>query len=229
MKWSDFTVTDWQSVVALGEQKPSSNAQCFIRNATHYMKKEPHCFWSGRQARKKAYEQTLYICDNKVPFVSFLFERGKELKDPLIKQEFFFATSRIFALFSTSAFVCLSSDKDAETPGFTIGTNFWEAELPILWKLKESIPIFLIFIDKKEIKMSLSQKELMHVPIYRRYAHPMDSEKKSFVEDHYKQEDYDQWRISKPRRGILFRNLLNIFCHWKSVAVTRSRNKFLQK
>lgn len=37
----------------------------------------------------------------------------------------------------TSALI-ISSNKPSEPPGFTVGTNLWEAELPALWKLKRA-------------------------------------------------------------------------------------------
>jgi hypothetical protein len=223
MDWSGFSLRDWQTV---GTERPTENAKLFVADACTRIQGEPHCFWTGREARKRAYEQDGYRCDNKVTYVSVLFEKGKEIQDSHVKKEFFFAVSRIFASHSTSALICVSSDKKTEPAGFTVGTNFWEAELPVLWKLKDGIAITLLLIEHhEEVKLNLSQNELMKVRIYRRYAHSLDCDKKSFVEDHYQQEDYDQWRKEKPRRGILFQDLLKWFRRWRSVVRCESERR----
>lgn len=215
---STLSISDWQSV---GTHSPTPHARVFLQAVEKKIIRSPHCFWSGKAARTQAYEQTDYVCDNQVPLVSVLFEKGKkEAKDPLIQKEFFFAISRLFALTSTSALIFLSSDKPSEPPGLTIGTNFWEAELPVLWRLRQEgklsiCEICLMETGKATRNLDLSQESLASFPIYRRYKHPYDADEDSFVQDHYKAQDYEKWRKAKPRKAILFGNLLRMALLWR--------------
>jgi len=48
---------------------------------------QPHCFWSGREARIESYSQSSYLCDNNVSYISYLFEKGKTIQDGVLKKE----------------------------------------------------------------------------------------------------------------------------------------------
>lgn len=159
----DFKLEDCESIPL----KPTAKALKFLVFAAEYMKYNNHCFWSGNNAKNKAHA---FISDKDVDFISLLFRFWNTYNyDKTVS----FAISRLYAMYSNlpEAIIFLSSDKPTEKTGLTMGTNFWEAELPVLLQLNFKI---ICFVDNHTgicYQDLISQK---NITIYRRYAHPMD-------------------------------------------------------
>lgn len=224
--FSQVTSTDYDSLC----HSPTPLASKLLAEAKRWIPAGPHSFWAGRAARQRAC-LTPYA-ESHVPFMSFLFiwcqRYIKKNKSDSVKL-LFFTISRLFARTTIGlASVFLSSDKPSEEPGLTVGTNFWEAELPVLWTLqKQGTVQVLIYMGGWKKAVALSSVNLKSIPIYRRYAHSLDRKdcRDSFVSDDFTQMDYDAWRTQPPRRGILVGKLHGFACQWK----LKSQNKKSQK
>ena len=200
------------------------NAQAFLDFCSTRIVREPHCFWSGRTAklRAQAAKPEQYRSDAEVPFVATLFRTCMSLEcvSPQQRRQISFAISRVYALYSEGphALVYLSSDKPTESAGLTVGTNFWEAELPVLSRMVSvgRLTALQYFVYDQTLSRWTTREQVDTLPIYRRYAHPLDplSVLGSFVEDRFGQNDYDMWRLTAPRRAIILGRVRSIVAIW---------------
>jgi hypothetical protein len=197
-----------------------------------YLKKEPHCFWAGLEGKKRAQSEKSLVSDDQVVIIRSIFEELKIIREEMKKHDPFmteisFWVSRLFALTSTGiSKIFIGQDKESECPGYTVGTNLWEGELPVLWELIHDgqLEDVHIYLHEKNTsgqfnwKGPLSLKEgKFDMPIWRRNYHPLDPQtmKLSFVEQHFDQKDYDHWRKQPPRRGIMLSKLKLFAAKWK--------------
>ncbi|ALH06773.1 hypothetical protein PMV_075 [Port-miou virus] len=195
--------------------------QIFRENEPGIGTKE-HRFWSGMEARKQKVVGT--VSDADYPFITYLFDlcqkerqrnNGKYSKQMTLVS---FMISSCFAYFSRgTAHVFLSSDKPTEETGLTTGTNFMEAELPVLQRLKRSGKIQKILVSRFVSGDWEEPQEIgedsFDIPIYRRQWHPMDSfeTKESFVRQQMTQNEWEEWRKAPPRKSCSWNALKKIF------------------
>ena len=228
-----FTVDDVESINALGN--PTTKARQFLDFCRPHMTSELHCFWAGRQGKLKARESKEYKSDADVPFVSALFALCTALKDQGNPQSvvklFAFAVSRLFASYSKgpTAVVFLASDKPSEPAGLTVGTNFYEAELPVLATLLRVGQLKQIHIYTQQSADGwqgplVFPRDLVELRIYRRYVHPMDPcrMRVPFVSDEYTQADYERWRLEPARRGTTVAFMRRIVLKWRRKKLAQS-------
>ena len=210
-----------KDIESIGTQRQTENAN----NLENYIKgfmdlgNSNHCFWAGINARKKAIAEVNYKTDTSYLILTVLFNICyKLLTCKIYSQEkltdISFAISRIYASQTTGiAKIFISSDKPTESVGWTIGTNLWEAELPVLWNLyhRRVIKDIQLYIDNGILGnsnwnngISIINYNCISLPIYRRTWHSLDSPdtKSSFVVPGMVQSDYDQWRLTAPRKFI---------------------------
>lgn len=199
----------------------------FLRCIPYIHGRRPQCFWAGLEGRKRAHQEKDHLTDDQVPVIRMLFRmlslirKNMKKHDPQMT-ELSFMVSRVFAYYSGgTAKIFISQDKSTEEPGYTTGTNLWEAELPMLWELLhlrilDDIHIHLFRNGSWDGPFSI-RDERLDFPIWRRNFHKLDAPdtKLSFVEQHYAQDDYDRWRTQPPRRGIMLSSLKRMIARWK--------------
>ncbi|AHC55133.1 hypothetical protein D1R32_gp416 [Tunisvirus fontaine2] len=204
--------------VSVGTGEETDVALEFLRlvqeNEPDIGKKGEHRFWSGMEAKKQSVKGT--VSDADYPYISYLFglckENGQYSKQMVLVS---FMISSCFAYFSRGvAHVFLSSDKPTEEAGLTTGTNFMEAELPVLQRLKRRGKISGIFVSRFTSGWTEPQElnESFDIPVWRRNWHPMDGEqtKKSFVWQNMTQDDWEEWRKTEPRKSCSLGSLRKV-------------------
>lgn len=220
-----FSRVTQKDFVSVGTCQETSTALKFLHlfrdNEPNIGAKE-HRFWSGMEARKEKVPRTFSDAD--YPFIVYLFElcqRERQKNNGEYSERMTlvsFMISSCFAYFSRgTAHVFLSSDKPTEEAGLTTGTNFMEAELPVLQRLKRNGDIQKILVYRFVSEDWKEPREIgedsFDVPIYRRQWHPMDSfeSKKSFVRQQMTQDEWEEWRDALPRKSCSWKTLKKIF------------------
>lgn len=227
---SDLKEEDIQSI---GGLDVTLKANPILKLCSSHMTSNPHCFWTGREGKIKARSSNQYKSDADIPFISNLFRSCMLESNIAVRKRISFAVSRIFALYSQGpiAVVYLASDKESEPANLTVGTNFWEAELPVLTNLLKigKLQHIHFFIHRESKWLGPIDLKNLNVPIYRRYIHPLDHKSVhfSFVQDCFKQADYDQWRLEPPRKGINIVKLRKIVSIWRKKSSKRSYKRFI--
>ena len=180
------------------------------------------CFWAGTQARSKALKEENYITDTMHPIIGKLFNICSEIRVHNGHSEqltlISYAISKAYASYSRGIVkIFISSDKLSESPCLTVGTNFWEAELPVLRHLERQnlvkLNVYLHIGDLiSHTDCSVSSLETanrywigpfthLSLPVVRRQWHPLDYGcRDSFVVQGMNQDDYDNWRSRPPRK-----------------------------
>jgi hypothetical protein len=215
------------------EKKKQIDYELLEKLLSPLMIKQPHCFWGGREAKKRAHQETTHKSDKEIPLIRELFIKIRDTRkkmgcyDPLLTEVAFWV-SRLYALHTIGIpKIFIAQDKETEEPGYTVGTNLWEAELPTLWELVhkgEIEDIHLYLYQNKVWKGPISLKNgNIDIPVWRRTWHPLDdpSTKLSFVERHFEQKDFDFWRTQPPRKGINLRKLVKFIRIWKGKVTTK--------
>ncbi len=110
----------------IGVLSTTLKANSVLKICEGHMKLNSHCFWAGREGKVRSRLQDQYKSDADVPFISELFKLCMQESNLVIRKQISFAVSRIFALYSQGpiAVVYLASDKESESSGLTVGTNF---------------------------------------------------------------------------------------------------------
>jgi hypothetical protein len=132
----------------------------------------------------------------------------------------------------------LSSDKQSEPVGLTVNNNFWCGELPILQQLRmkgivDNIVVHLhhdVDVDvDPNVDINVDPTfdydhnqcvsfgfDQLDVPVWRRSWHPLDSmdHKLSFVVQGMTDDQYEEWRMLRPRPYILLSSLRRIAKRW---------------
>ena len=209
----------------------ASNAHEYVKKFMD-LKNTNHTFWAGINARERAMIEPNYKTDNSYGIISLLFNFCSKLKtcgfDALQLTNISFAISRIYAAQTTGiAKIFISSDKPSEKTGLTVGTNLWEAELPVLWNLyhRGIITDIQLYIDDGVLYNSKWMSgvsminDKINIPIYRRTWHYLDNDntKSSFVQANMIKADYDKWRETPPRKAITTTKLKSIIMKWKKL------------
>lgn len=235
---SEFTSTDVESMQPpFDENKWTSRAKQLYQLCQRWdLVKDHHCFWSGQLGKEKACDKVKrssykFKTDADVWLISRLFKLCFQLPNSMQHKQPSYAISRMFAFYTHEnevAHVYLATDKNSESSGITVGTNFWEAEFPVL-RSQLTKPshqlLFHIYNVKTKTwnRMWCDSPQWKGLTIYRRYEHPLDSKstRSSFVHDHFSQYDYDHWRTTPPRKGIYIQTLLTQIDKWKRIAKQR--------
>lgn len=196
------------------------------------------CFWCCKEGRTKALLETQFVTDSGYPIIKLLFEYCTLIKEQVGKREKYmtllsFGISRLFASYAKrdvpqDIHVFMSSDKSIENTGFHIGNNFWMAELPVLHDFLRNnyiTDIILHICEKGQWSHDLSIKhDIINLPLWRRKWHPLDGKStiKSYVDDNFTQNEWDQWRKEPPRKFTTYSKMLNIAYKWKNMAISKT-------
>lgn len=179
-----------------------------------------YIFWSTKSARTEAYKLIgdKYKLDANHGFITKMFSKWTNIAEHNNSDQMVlisFMISRIYALQATkNAIIFLGTDKNTEKPGFHVGNNLWNAELPVLRYICPNIKFIIV---DKEYNFNVLKCPML-LPIWRRDFHMLDNPAtiKSFVKRSYKQEDYDNWRKESPRNVILYGTLYSYCLKWKN-------------
>ncbi|AMQ10562.1 hypothetical protein [Brazilian marseillevirus] len=210
-----LTREDFVSVGSGNETQTALEFLSLVKDNEPTIGEKEHLFWSGMEARKQRINNT--VSDADYSYISFLFDLCQKNKERYSEQMTLvsFMISSCFAYFSRgTAHVFLSSDKPTEEPGLTTGTNFMEAELPVLQRLKQRGKIQKILVSRFVTGIWKEPQEMngeFDIPVWRRDWHPMDGEetKESFVRKSMTQGEWEEWRKAPPRKS----------CSWKTLKI----------
>jgi hypothetical protein len=219
--WNERTEEEkvYDSLITVGESSSSS-----ISGSSSYTS---HCFWSGIVARSYVLSRPELRTDYSYYIFNFLFELCELIRIENNNEHSHqmtvvsFAISACYATLSSgTVHVYLSSDKQSERVGLTVGNNFWEAELYVLrhmLKLGSITDIIFHLYNNEDNNWVIDNID--NIPLWRRNWHPLDGMEKqsSFVSMSRKnivKEDYDQWRLTQPRPHITTIQLKNIINTW---------------
>lgn len=219
----NVTLEDLNSVGSGKETQRANECLSFLEESEPDIGKSEHRFWSGMEARSQKMPGTK--SDTDYPFLRQLFEmcqRERQRNGGKFSEQMTLASfmiSSCFAYFSRgTAHVFLSSDKATEEAGLTKGTNFMEAELPVLQRLKrtrkiQNILVYRLVLGAWQEPQEIADK-IFDVPVWRRKWHPMDDKetKESFVRQKMSQKEWDEWRCAPPRESCSWKTLQKIFC-----------------
>lgn len=205
-----------EDIESIGLHNQSPHATQLIEYCIQFMPAHTiNIFWCGQQGRTKANEESERLnakMDSGYPFISLLFKicylgRDQYSRHTTQMTDVSFAISKVFAQRSThNAYIFIASDKPSEHPGFTVGTNLWNAELPVLRQR-----MVMGYLDNIIVSYCVNGgwTEGKHIdnidlPIYRREHHILDcpTTELSFVKSTYTLPDYIKWLDYPARKGI---------------------------
>jgi len=233
-----------QDSASIGTEYLTENATKFVDLFTYLEKngfpgprsyKRVKNFWSGEEARNRAAQSLDQISDNQIPAIAVMFDLCAAIQDIQRDYDHYLrflsaSISRVYAAHAHSiANVYMSSDKPCESPGFTVGNNFWEAELATLQQLMArkqlaDIQIHLYdHINRTWNKpVSLFSEDGMALTIRRRSLHRHDNQALS---DRFKagksEAERELWRKSGERPAISFGRLKRMTMRWRGYAGCR--------
>ena len=219
---------DIESIGTSGQTTNATNAVSYINKYMNSTESH-HCFWAGMNARERAMAEPEYKTDVSYNILNVLFNLCSKLKTVNLLCDLTyisFAISKIYASQTTGiAKIFISSDKPSEKTGYTVGTNLWEAEFPVIWNLYHSgtITDIQLYIDDGILYNSKWRNPIsivndnVNLPIYRRSWHYLDDEttRSSFVLPNMVRADYDKWRTTRPRNFITTTKLKSIILKWR--------------
>ena len=236
----DFTQKDSESI---GTEQLTAGARKFVSLFVYLeqqgfpgpgMFKQRIYFWSGDEAKKNAPRSTIELADDRIPSVSVMFDLGQTIFEILGKYDsnlclLFSAISRVYASHAHGVVnVYVSSDKSAESAGFTVTNNFWEAELATLQRLKarqivEDIHIHLY--DQKKQRWnkpaSLYSEEGRAIAIRRRCFHQTLDKPFHLARFRSGKSEKELWSQTKPRPAISFGAMQTFARRWRAYANCR--------
>lgn len=178
------------------------------------------CFWSGRAAAACAAEMG-GVTDKSFRVLRDLFAACSVRGTPPAVG---YAISGAFAETTRgTAHVWLSSDKPSEPAGLTVGTNLWEAELPVLQMRRQAGHLAGLCFHVQRDDGTWTETAVLpdHLPIWRRHAHPLDppTTSASFVTSEKEQHEWDAWRARPPRPLLLTWGQLRAIANkWRHMA-----------
>jgi len=240
-----FDTLCYADVESIGDEQVTSNAKILLdiinsnqtsdersNNVINNVSNDNyHCFWAGMKARQYLLSRHDVKTDYDYTILCVLFELcgmlRQECNDGQHSEHMTivsYAISACYATLSTGIVnVYISSDKQSESGGLTLGTNFWEAELYTLQKMRRrglvtDIIIYTINHDGSFANDGISVN-IINIPIWRRQHHPtLDSQdsKQSFVTQGMTNSDYDNWRLHPPRNYITVNKVRHIIAKWRS-------------
>ncbi len=203
-------------IESIGMAWQTPKASALVEYCTSFMFAHTiNIFWCGQQGRTRANEESERLnakMDSGYPFISLLFKicylgRDQYSRHTTQMTDVSFAISKIFASRSThTAYIFIASDKPTEYPGYTVGTNLWNAELPVLRSRVASGDLDAIIVSYcvDGIWSEGVDVDNVDLPIYRRHHHLMDcpTTELSFVKPTYTLPDYIKWLDYPPRKSI---------------------------
>jgi hypothetical protein len=236
-----FTQEDGASI---GADIPSENAKKFIA-LFQYLEANGfpgpgayHCpinFWSGEEARRLALRIQNELSDDQVPAVAAMFAVCSTIQELQGRYDEYVrllsvSISKVYALHANGTVnVYISSDKLCEESGFTVGNNFWDAELATLQLLAVQKKVADIHVRRYDHAnqawhkpVSLLSREGSVIPVRRRCIHRHDDQAHSARFKAGKSEaERQQWRHSHARPSISYGSLKNIAVRWRAYATCR--------
>lgn len=143
-------------------------------------------FWTGNEAKKKAYDTADECSDSEVPAICAMFDIAATLQareyaqlasaeDYHLAKLFPEAISKYFATHVENnevVNVYLSSDKEADQAGLQVGTYFWNTEMSVILKMVPHDKIVLHVYDRQQGTWEAMQ--MKHIPLHRRNAHDFE-------------------------------------------------------
>ncbi|BBI30307.1 hypothetical protein QKT49_gp456 [Acanthamoeba castellanii medusavirus] len=230
--------------IGTGEETPLAREFLDLvqENTDESLLEKERCFWSGMEARERARQKEDAITDDRCSLLSLLFsvcsKRRRENGGMHTKQEtlFSFCISSAYAYFAHgTAHVFLSSDKPSERTGLTTGTNFLEAELPVLLRKGVRVAVYLMDDGNWKGPIDYGDKNL-DLPMWRRDWHPLDGrdslasyvnvcpsvqsiDPALFLESRKEktQREWDEWRMQPPRTPCQTSLVSFVVKRWKSI------------
>lgn len=203
-------------IESIGMSNPTPRADALIDYCAQFMSTHTiNIFWCGLSGRTRANEESERInakMDSGYPLISLLFKicylgRDQYSRHTTKMTDVSFAISKVFAARSThTAYIFIASDKPSEHPGFTVGTNLWNAELPVLRHRLATGDLDNIIVSVRidGIWTEGTSIDNIDLPIYRREHHMLDCPtiELSFVKTTYTLPDYIKWLDYPARKCI---------------------------
>ena len=170
-------------------------------------------FWSGQFAKDAAiglvFPRTNGACtDVNIPTFSFLFSLVKILnklsKGPEDPNVIFTLCATLASHATGIVDVYVSSDKNSERTGIKCGNYFWNVELPVLQRLKETGRVTKIMLNRynEELKtwlppIDLNSPQINKLPLYRQLPYKSKEKSAQYLNDDSTLFDENDYYMSK--------------------------------
>lgn len=194
----------------------------------------PLYFWSGEAARNGAPKNALELSDNRIPAVAVMFDVCQCIVELYGKYDEHLcllctSISRYYAMHASGVVnVYLSSDKESEAAGFSVGNNFWNGELAVLQSLKKRGIVNDIHIHLYDHQMKQWRQP---VSLFSEAGNAIEIRRRCFNEWHDKPQHRERfrscgmakevWSKTSPRPSITVGDMHKYVRRWHAYANSR--------